>query len=69
MMRRLGDAQLGVMTFCTASHPNDGCGVNGLPLTPNSIKVLGRFQTLKKVNHPRLCRYVDLVRGNHGTLH
>ena len=62
----LGKAELGAMTFCAASHPNDKCGANGLPLTPNSIKILGRFQKLKTLEHPKLCKYVDLARGKHG---
>jgi hypothetical protein len=43
---KLGKAEFGVTTFFARSHPNDKCGSNGLPLTPNSIKILGKFQTL-----------------------
>uniref|UniRef100_A0A4W5RNV1 TBC1 domain containing kinase n=1 Tax=Hucho hucho TaxID=62062 RepID=A0A4W5RNV1_9TELE len=56
-MRPLRDAQLGAFTF-----------FNGLPLTPNSIKILGRFQLLKTITHPRLCQYVDISRGKHERL-
>ena len=65
-MKALGFADLGAYTFCAASYSNDQCGANGLPLTPNSIRILGRFQKLKKLEHSRLCQYLDLVRGKHG---
>lgn len=65
-MKPLKDAQLGAFTFFASALPNDVCGSNGLPLTPNSIKILGRFQILKTITHPRLCQYVDISRGKHG---
>ncbi len=65
-MRPLKDAQLGAFTFFASALPHDVCGSNGLPLTPNSIKILGRFQILKTITHPRLCQYVDISRGKHG---
>lgn len=65
-MRSLKDAQLGAFTFFASALPHDVCGSNGLPLTPNSIKILGRFQILKTITHPRLCQYVDISRGKHG---
>uniref|UniRef100_A0A8K9XN27 TBC domain-containing protein kinase-like protein n=1 Tax=Oncorhynchus mykiss TaxID=8022 RepID=A0A8K9XN27_ONCMY len=69
-MRPLRDAQLGAFTFFASALPHDVCGSNGLPLTPNSIKILGRFQLLKTISHPRLCQYVDISRGKHGrTMH
>ncbi|XP_078456892.1 TBC domain-containing protein kinase-like protein isoform X2 [Lampetra planeri] len=64
----LGTAQLGASTFFASPLPNDVCGSNGLPLTPNSIKILGRFQVLKTITHPRLCQYVDIARGKHERL-
>ena len=67
-MRPLKDAQLGAFTFFASALPHDVCGSNGLPLTPNSIKILGRFQILKTVTHPRLCQYVDISRGKHGMI-
>lgn len=45
------------------SHPADSCGLNGLPLTPNSVKILGNGQILKSVDHPNLAKFVDIVRG------
>uniref|UniRef100_A0A8C1U3W6 TBC domain-containing protein kinase-like protein n=1 Tax=Cyprinus carpio TaxID=7962 RepID=A0A8C1U3W6_CYPCA len=56
-MQPLRDAELGASTFFASPLPHDVCGSNGLPLTPNSIKILGRFQILKTVTHPRLCQY------------
>ncbi|XP_077983760.1 TBC domain-containing protein kinase-like protein [Glandiceps talaboti] len=67
-MQPLGKAELGVSTFFASSHANDKCGANGLPLTPNSIKILGKFQKLKLITYPRLCQYVDMVRGKHERL-
>ncbi|CAI5680558.1 TBC domain-containing protein kinase-like protein [Oreochromis niloticus] len=67
-MRSLKDAQLGAFTFFASALPHDVCGSNGLPLTPNSIKILGRFQILKTITHPRLCQYVDISRGKHERL-
>uniref|UniRef100_A0A672GX41 TBC1 domain containing kinase n=1 Tax=Salarias fasciatus TaxID=181472 RepID=A0A672GX41_SALFA len=67
-MRPLKDAQLGAFTFFASALPHDVCGSNGLPLTPNSIKILGRFQILKTITHPRLCQYVDISRGKHERL-
>lgn len=68
-MPALGKAELGASTICASAYPNDKCGANGLPLTPNSIKILGRFQKLKTVEHPRLCKYLDLVGSKHGKLY
>ncbi|XP_076117916.1 TBC domain-containing protein kinase-like protein [Mytilus galloprovincialis] len=67
-MTELGKADFGVKTFFAKSHPNDKCGSNGLPLTPNSIKILGRFQGLTTIHHPRLCRYIDISKGRHERL-
>lgn len=58
--------EFGASTFCASCYANEQCGANGLPLTPNSIRILGRFQKLKSVEHPNLCAYVDLVRIKHG---
>ena len=64
---------MGVSTFFASSHPNDKCGSNGLPLTPNSIKIYGRLQKLKGIDHPLLAKYVDVQRlgweGVDGWLH
>ncbi|XP_035681915.1 TBC domain-containing protein kinase-like protein [Branchiostoma floridae] len=67
-MLPLGKGQLGVSTFFASAHPHDKCGSNGLPLTPNSIKILGRAQKLKTITHPRLCQYIDFARGKNERL-
>ncbi|CAB0035912.1 unnamed protein product [Trichogramma brassicae] len=55
----------GGMTFFAQSHPAELCGSNGLPLTPNSITILGKSQFLKTINHPNLCSYLDIIRSKH----
>ena len=59
---------LGLFTFLASTHPTDTCGQNGLPVTPNSFCIMGRFQELKLLTHPYLCQYVDVVRGKHERL-
>ena len=66
MMTALGKADFGISSFYAASHPNDKCGPNGLPLTPNSIKVYGKFQVLTTLHHPHLCKYIDIAKSKHG---
>lgn len=58
--------QLCCMTFIAKQRGLELCGSNGLPLTPNSIKILGRSQFLIRLNHKNLCTYVDVLRGKHG---
>lgn len=58
--------QFGAITFFAKQHKGDTCGSNGLPLTPNSIIIVGKAQFLKAIEHPFLCQYLDIVRGKHG---
>uniref|UniRef100_A0A0N4ZHR5 TBC domain-containing protein kinase-like protein n=1 Tax=Parastrongyloides trichosuri TaxID=131310 RepID=A0A0N4ZHR5_PARTI len=37
--------------------------INGLPLTPSSIRLLGRFQKLLSLNHKNICQYIELIRS------
>uniref|UniRef100_UPI00358E9E24 TBC domain-containing protein kinase-like protein isoform X2 n=1 Tax=Myxine glutinosa TaxID=7769 RepID=UPI00358E9E24 len=67
-MLALGGARLGVSTFFASTLPHDVCGSNGLPLTPNSIRILGRFQVLRTLSNPGLCQYLDIVRSKHERL-
>ena len=62
----MNNDHLGVNTFVASSHGNDQCGTNGLPLTPNSTVIIGRFHYLKTIEHPHLCRYIDIRKGTHG---
>jgi hypothetical protein len=41
------EKQLGLLHLLARAYPSDKCGSNGLPLTPNSIRMYGRFQLLK----------------------
>jgi len=61
----LGEALLGVTSFMSSSHPAESCGMNGLPLTPNSISIMGASQLLKTARHQNLARYLDVCRGKH----
>ncbi|CAO1407775.1 unnamed protein product [Diamesa hyperborea] len=58
-------SKLSALTFFAKSWENDLCGLNGLPLTPNSISILGRFQFLKSIKHQNLTEYIDVLRGKH----
>ncbi|XP_053949913.1 TBC domain-containing protein kinase-like protein [Anastrepha ludens] len=59
------ESRLAAVTFFARTHPGDVCGSNGLPLTPNSIAILGLAQRLKELRNPHLCQYLDFVRGKH----
>lgn len=61
-------SQLSALTFIAKSWHNDACSQNGLPLTPNSISILGKFQYLKTIDHENLVQYLDVLRGKHGEL-
>ena len=61
----LGNANLALNSFVASQHPAESCGHNGLPLTPNSIAILGQSEILKSLEHPRLCTYLDFRRGKH----
>lgn len=65
-LRPLNEGHLCTKTFYASSYNNDECGSNGLPLTPNSIRITGKFQALTALDHPNLCAYIDLKRGKHG---
>jgi len=62
------ESRLCAVTFFARLHPGDVCGSNGLPLTPNSIAILGRAQKLKELQDETLCQYLDVIRGKHGGL-
>lgn len=58
----------GVQTIFAAQHTSESCGANGLPLTPNSITILGRAQKLKTLDHPNLVSHLDFIRKQHGRI-
>ena len=62
----LGSACLGVSTFCAQQHGSEECDSRGLPLTPNSINIVGRFQVLLELDHPGLGAYLDIKRTRNG---
>ena len=57
------DKNFALTSFVASQLPAESCGLNGLPLTPNSIHVLGNAQLLKSLKHPHLCSYLDFKRG------
>ncbi|KAL1458025.1 hypothetical protein WDU94_008201 [Cyamophila willieti] len=59
---------IGAMMFFALQHKDEMCGTNGLPLTPNSISILGRSQILKTLKHIGIAQHIDLVRGKHEKL-
>lgn len=61
-------SQLSALTFIAKSWQNDACSQNGLPLTPNSISIYGKFQFLKIMDHTNLTQYLDILRGKHGEI-
>ena len=68
MAARIGSASLGASTFWVRVHRPDECDNRGLPLTPNSIRLLGRFQALLALEHHSICSYLDLVKANNGEI-
>ncbi|XP_059617401.1 TBC domain-containing protein kinase-like protein [Phlebotomus argentipes] len=58
-------SNLAAYTFFARCHSADTCGTNGLPLTPNSIAIVGLAQFLKSINHPNLCEFIEIIRGKH----
>ena len=63
--RLRGDADIAITSFVAARHPTESCGTNGLPLTPNSVAILGQSQRLRLLAHKNLCTHLDCVRGKH----
>ena len=60
------NSQLSAFTFIAKSWRNEAVSANGLPLTPNSISIVGRFQFLKSLRHDNLAEYLQIERGKHG---
>ncbi|KNC86503.1 serine/threonine protein kinase, partial [Sphaeroforma arctica JP610] len=56
---------LGVHIFTAISLSGAERADNGLPYTPYSVNMTGRFESLKGIRHPHLCEYIDLVIGDH----
>ena len=61
--------RLGCQVYHTRSYSTTDCSSSGLPLTPCSIRVYGRFQKILTLRNPRLCRYIECTRsGNESVL-
>lgn len=59
--------QLAYLTLQAGTANSENCGVNGLPMTPSSITILGNFKAfIEPVKHPNLVSYVDTFRLKHG---
>ncbi|XP_063674727.1 TBC domain-containing protein kinase-like protein [Bolinopsis microptera] len=53
----------GVVPLHVAQHPHNCISNNGLPITHNSVRLIGRYADLTSLSHPNICRYLDIVRG------
>ena len=40
--------------------------VNGLPITPSPTRMISRFSRLVSLDHPNLCKYLEIMRCNTG---
>lgn len=59
--------QFAKITFNADSSSVDDCGSNGLPITPNSISIIGNFKSLVySSHHPNIVQYVDCYRSKNG---
>lgn len=63
----LGYSFLGATSFCAKQHGADECDSKGLPLTPNSTNIIGKFESLKALYHPHLTIYLDAKKLKNGT--
>lgn len=61
-MRYLGMAEFGAVTLIGRESPYH-TAASGLPATSSSTRMLGRFSVLASLNHPHLCKYVELARS------
>lgn len=62
----LGDGSFGAFTFYAREHQAEECNSHGLPLTPNTILMTGRFEGMRNIEHRNLCSYLDLLKCNGG---
>ncbi|GIY11951.1 hypothetical protein CEXT_82781 [Caerostris extrusa] len=69
MSNKTNTAVLGAWTFFVSAHAIDVCGINGLPLTPNSIHVLGTISEIKIIATSWNLYILGCKRGKHGKYH
>lgn len=56
-----------IIQYYAGTRNSDNCGANGLPVTPNSITIIGNYKSLiAPVVHTNLVHYVDCFRSKHG---
>ncbi|KAK9766839.1 hypothetical protein K7432_003771 [Basidiobolus ranarum] len=60
--------QLCISSFIASTNSQNKFNHNGLPLTPSTTEILGRFQKLQTLEHPNLSEYIDLSKGKHERL-
>lgn len=61
------DISFASLSFDSSTCSDIICGSNGLPITPNSIRMIGNFKAqIQHVVHPNLIRYVDCFRNKEG---
>ena len=64
--------QLATYILESSADQNDSFGINGLPLTPPSIKMVGNFRSFVDSNNssnkicPYLTTYLDCIRNKNG---
>lgn len=55
------------LSFDSSPYIDTPCGSNGLPITPNSIRIIGNFKArVEHINCSYLTRYVDCFRNKDG---
>lgn len=63
----LDSIQLASLSLQSESVVDNLCGSNGLPITPNSIKIIGNYKAhVEQTIHPNLVQYVDCFRNKNG---
>ena len=64
---KLSNISLASVSLDSSSCSDIICGSNGLPLTPNSIRIVGEFKAkVGHVDHPNLVKYVECLRNKNG---
>lgn len=66
-MMKLSNISLASLSLDSSTCADIICGSNGLPLTPNSIRIIGDFKAqVERVEHPNLTKYVECFRNKNG---
>lgn len=65
----ISDISLANLSLDSSTCADIVCGSNGLPLTPNSIRIIGDFKAqVEHVEHPNLIKYVECFRNKNGKI-